>query len=384
MTQPAPKLATPIRIAPAQLQQTLTKGQKAFNTLIAHIEANRKELADWQLAAEGYRQRVVAEIEPLQKNLRAARFELAWSLDKALDRHPLTKSEGRSARDFLCHLAETLMDACDDDSMKALFNKHSDVDFDAQAEEEAKRLQSTMQNIFGFELDDDDLDAKSPQEVLEKMRLGMEKDQMEYQEQRLQQEEKRSLRKKSAKQLEREAKAKQEAQNVSLSIREVYRKLVSALHPDREPDADERARKTVLMQRVNQAYDKRDLMQLLELQLELEHIDAKSIAGLSEERLKHFNKVLRDQLGELVDEIHHVQGALRAQFRMSPYERLLPSQVVPMLSKDVTQLKYFIKRLNSEALMVLDLPSFKAWLKALKQSERAEKAMRRRQADSAF
>lgn len=384
MTKSVPKPATPIRIAPAPLQQTLTKGQKAFNTLIAQIEANRKGLAQWQLATDAYRQMVMAEIEPLQKTLLAARFGLARALDTALDRHTLTKSETRSARDFLCHLAETLMDACDDDSMKALFNKHSDVDFDAQAEEEAKRLQSTMKNIFGFELADDDLDAKSPQEVLEKMRLEMEKDQMEYQEQRLHQEEKRSQRKKSAKQLEREAKAKQEAQSVSLSIREVYRKLVSALHPDREPDADERARKTVLMQRVNQAYDKRDLMRLLELQLELEHIDAKSIAGLSEDRLKHFNKVLKEQLEELENEIDHVEGALRAQFRMSPYERLLPSQVIPMLSKDASDMKYFIKRLHSEVLMVLDLASLKAWIKALKQSERAEKAMRRRQADSAF
>ncbi len=384
MTKSVPKPATPIRIAPAPLQQTLTKGQKAFNTLIAQIEANRKGLAQWQLATDAYRQMVMAEIEPLQKTLLAARFGLARALDTALDRHTLTKSETRSARDFLCHLAETLMDACDDDSMKALFNKHSDVDFDAQAEEEAKRLQSTMKNIFGFELADDDLDAKSPQEVLEKMRLEMEKDQMEYQEQRLHQEEKRSQRKKSAKQLEREAKAKQEAQSVSLSIREVYRKLVSALHPDREPDADERARKTVLMQRVNQAYDKRDLMRLLELQLELEHIDAKSIAGLSEDRLKHFNKVLKEQLEELENEIDHVEGALRAQFRMSPYERLLPSQVIPMLSKDASDMKYFIKRLHSEVLMVLDLASLKAWIKALKQSERAEKAMRRRQADGAF
>ena len=51
---------------------------------------------------------------------------------------------------------------------------------------------------------------------------------------------------------------------MSQSIREVYRKLAGALHPDRESDPQERERKTALMQRVNQAYAKNNLLQLLD------------------------------------------------------------------------------------------------------------------------
>jgi hypothetical protein len=46
--------------------------------------------------------------------------------------------------------------------------------------------------------------------------------------------------------------------------------LVAALHPDREPDEQERKRKTELMQRVNTSYGKKYLLLLLELQLEIE------------------------------------------------------------------------------------------------------------------
>jgi curved DNA-binding protein CbpA len=42
-------------------------------------------------------------------------------------------------------------------------------------------------------------------------------------------------------------------------VREVFRKLASELHPDRETDPAEHARKTELMQRVNQAYKAGDL-----------------------------------------------------------------------------------------------------------------------------
>lgn len=49
------------------------------------------------------------------------------------------------------------------------------------------------------------------------------------------------------------------------SLREVYRRVASALHPDRETDPAERDRKTVLMQQANRAYAAQDLLGLLEL-----------------------------------------------------------------------------------------------------------------------
>ncbi len=50
----------------------------------------------------------------------------------------------------------------------------------------------------------------------------------------------------------KESQQQVEEQQTSQSIRELYRKLVSALHLDREPDPQERERKTLLMQRINQ------------------------------------------------------------------------------------------------------------------------------------
>ena len=69
------------------------------------------------------------------------------------------------------------------------------------------------------------------------------------------------------------------AQQAGQSVRVIFRKLASALHPDREPDPAERQRKTLLMQQANPAYDRNDLLTLLSMQLDLEQIDAQHLAG---------------------------------------------------------------------------------------------------------
>ena len=102
--------------------------------------------------------------------------------------------------------------------------------------------------------------------------------------------------KKTKKQLEKEAHQQEEEALASKSVQEVYRKLVAALHPDREPDPDEQKRKTELMQRVNIAYGKKDLLLLLALQLEIEQIDPAHLNHIADSRLKYFNKILKEQL----------------------------------------------------------------------------------------
>jgi len=79
------------------------------------------------------------------------------------------------------------------------------------------------------------------------------------------------------------------------------------LHPDREPDAAQRERKTALMARANRAYDADDLMTLLTLQLELEQIDADGIAALPDVRLRHYNRVLKEQQATLEGELALLQ-----------------------------------------------------------------------------
>ena len=153
-------------------------------------------------------------------------------------------------------------------------------------------------------------------------------------------------------------------QQISQSLREIYRKLVSGLHPDRETDPTERERKTVLMQRVNQAYDAGQLLQLLELQLEMEQIDTEHIAGLGEARLKHYNQVLAEQEADLTHQVEVLKHSFLAQYQMSPFESYTPKKIGTMMSEELVVLQKMIAAQRDLLELLTEYPGmFKRWLK---------------------
>jgi hypothetical protein len=120
------------------------------------------------------------------------------------------------------------------------------------------------------------------------------------------------------------------------------------------------------MQRVNQAYDKKNLLLLLELQLELEHIDQSTIDNITEDRLKHFNKILKEQLIELDQEIFHTEDMFIAQFGYNPYGQLSPSTIMRHLAADIAETRRTIRNLKKDLLEFQDLKKVKAWLKHMR------------------
>ena len=157
---------------------------------------------------------------------------------------------------------------------------------------------------------------------------------------------------------------------MSQTVREVYRKLASALHPDREPDPAERQRKTALMQRVNEAYQANNLLQLLELQIEIEQIDSAHLAGLAPQRLKRYHQILRAQLQDLEMEIFGIEHGLRQQLHLRG--RMTPKLLLQCVEADVATLDGEIRRLEGELAISADLKALKAWLKGIRPARRQE------------
>lgn len=354
----------PVRIIPQHDKPALSKGQKTFNTLVEKIAARRDKLAQWQAAAEAYQNKVGRDYAPLMQSFHALQADFVHGLDQAVNKPGLTKTERQTVCELIGHLAGNLIAETGDEAIKAIYNKYNDTDFDTEEAASTADMKDAMAQMFGLDAQAV-ADAQSPEDLLEQLMHQVE------QRRRADGPDAERPRKKTPKQIAKEAQQQVEADQTSLSIREVYRKLVSALHPDREPDRDERTRKTALMQRVNQAYDKKDLLQLLELQLELEHIDASTIAGLSDDRLKHYNKILKEQLAELDMEIEHIQLTLKAGFQMPPYAQLTPASVLPRLAGDVADLQRNVRQIKQDMLLLNDLKAFKAWIKAYRRELKA-------------
>jgi hypothetical protein len=354
-----------VSVAAGHDRPALSKGQRAFNALIKQIENRRAWLAAWEIAIPPYQRKYASELVPLVEGAVDLRVQLVQGLDRACDHRGLTKSERRTIAGVIVDLAGELVAARDDAQMKVIYNKHSQSDYDSEEAAGLEGLKSVFEDMLGLELGDD-LDLNSPEEILERAREQVRERQEQEDAERQARTERRAKRKKSAKQLAREAQQLADEQQLRQSIREIYRKLASAIHPDRETDPREHARKTTLMQRANQAYEKNNLLQLLELQLELEHIDQSAINNISEHRLKHYNKILKEQLIDLDHEIMRVEDSFRAQFGLDPFDDLSPQTIIRDLAVEIVSARRTIRALKKDLLAIEDIKTLKAWLKALR------------------
>jgi hypothetical protein len=344
----------------------LSKGQKTFNTQIQQIEKLRHLLAAWDVATTAYHEKYTRELTPLVTDTMALQTTLLFKLDSVSGEKGFNKSERKMLGEVITELAEQLLIENDDAEIKSIFNKHSQTDYDSLESASLQGMKSMLEDILGFEPGElDNLD--SPEEILRRAHVQIEENQARHQSERQELEARRSKsKKKSARQLEKEAQAEADAKKINQSIRDVYRKLASALHPDRETDPQERERKTLLMQRINQAYEKQNLLLLLELQLELEHIDQIAIARIDEDRLRHYNTILKGQIAELKHELMRVESSFCGQFGMAPFARVKPETVLRDLSYEILQAQQANNELERELHTLKDAKSVKAWLKKIR------------------
>lgn len=355
--------STTVRIVSQSEQSTLSKAQKAYNKLIDKIGKQRKTLADWQATIPLFQQKMESKYRPVSLLYTQCRRDLVHALDQAYASKGLSKNERVLISDFICSVAAEILTEQADVELKAIYNRHSNFNFDEHTAEEREAIKSMMESTFDIDLGDMQ-DFSSPEQMFDEVDVLLRKKLMEDAQSQQADEARRGKRKKSAKELAREARQETEEKAVSQSIREVFRKLASALHPDREQDPAEHKRKTILMQKVNVAYQNRDLLQLLELQLELEQIDQNAMSAVSEDRLKHYNKVLAEQSAELQQEIDMIAFSFAARAGCLPDEAISPSKVMSLLQSDIRMLEQDIAVLKQNIASCQNTKSLKKLLKA--------------------
>lgn len=345
--------------------QALSPQQKKFNSLMQRIAKKRDLLRDWEAAILLFHQRYSAEVLPLEQQEQQVKLDLLRLFDR-LSEQKLAKTDRAYLQEKICHYVDVVLPAVEDeaerDEIKAIFNRHSPMDYDTeQAELERERdavARLMMEDLFGVEPDEGE--PVTPDVMARKLQEHLE----QQAQQRQQAREDAASKKRNKKPSARELRQQEAQQQISQSLREIYRKLVSGLHPDRETDPAERERKTALMQRVNQAYDAGQLLQLLELQLEIEQIDAEHIAGLGEERLKHYNQVLAEQEADLTHQVEVLKHSFLEQYQMSPFENYTPKKIGAMMSEDLAGLQKMIVAQRDLLELLTAYPDmFKRWLK---------------------
>jgi hypothetical protein len=362
-----------VRISPNTDNKVLSKAQKQFNTLIQKIDAEKKRLLEWQAVIPRYNRKLTEDYEVLVEAYNAERIQMVQLLDRAYGHKLFKKTDKAKIQNLISEITAELIGVYGKAELKDLHDKHSEVDFDTVQQETdeiaGEFLKTMMEDFYGFEIEEE-FDLSSPEKMADLLQEKLQGHKDKAAEQQRQTEERRSQRPKTAKQLEREAKQQQEEQSISQSIREVFRKLTSALHPDREQDPKERERKTEIMQRVNAAYAKKDLLRLLELQLEAEQIDQAHMNHIAEDRLKYINKILKEQLDDLLQEIAQVEFPFKLQLNLPPYLPLSPKRLMQQLADNIRGIKRDTAQIREELSAFQDLNALKASLKHYKIAKR--------------
>lgn len=116
------------------------------------------------------------------------------------------------------------------------------------------------------------------------------------------------------------------------------------------------------MQQVTVAYSNRDLLKLLELQLAVEKIDRNQVHNIATEHLKHYNKILSDQLKEIRDEVLFKENEIRLLLNISPLKILHPAHLILMLKEDIHTLEQTIVAIQRDLALFQDYKQLKAWL----------------------
>ncbi|WP_426146580.1 hypothetical protein [Polaromonas sp. DSR2-3-2] len=359
-TAAATTAGTALRLDGGKGGPRLSAAQQRFNRLLAKIDKLEGQVTEMQTLADAFRPLYQGTLEPLREAHRALMRRMALALDERLQGKGVTPTQKRNGLEILCDLCETLA-AFGDKAMAALHDQRSARTLRQKEEDQAALMRSMMEQALGGPLDmqaqDDSLD---PLEAV--MRAGHERLHEAMQADEAEREAAQARRKKK-KPTPAQQQAAQQQEDADTVLRQVYRQLASALHPDRERDPAEHQRKTALMSEANAAYAKQDLMALLHLQLRIAQADMQGMLQQPEERIAAMSLLLKQQADELERELFARQRHLQDEFDLGFYQAPTAATLRRQLEQEAKDLKDELTFMEADIALVQDDAGFKRWLK---------------------
>lgn len=355
----APTLSTQLlHIQPATPDQPLSEAQQAFNRLLGQLEAARQQWNAWQAAMQDVQTRYAQQVRPLMQQLWQAQAQLAQQLDQC-SAASISKLERQTLEQLIVQLSEDGAQQAPAgplrDTLAELYTRYAPLAAEVVHDDAATdKIQGVAAAAAAEEVDWDDPDAVAAyvDAQTQAAQAQAQRERAAHQQQRQRQ------------QAQRKAQAAQQAATKP-SVKAVYRKLASSLHPDREADLQARARKTALMQRVNQAYEADDLLALLEFQWEVEQLDASRLAQLQDTHLLRYNQVLQEQLQQLQQAVRDSEAALAEMLGLNPHQRHAPHKMPKLLRQYVQSLQQQVAQLQHASAHLQHQPeTLGDWLRA--------------------
>lgn len=354
-----------------QNSAVLSKLQKQFNANIQKIDLLKSKITFVKTEIKQIQVKISAEILPLEQKLIEIQVKEIIYLDALFQQNIFKKRDNETLSEMILERAGEYITRKESDELSYIFTRHNNgVSFE-EANEEANKMASetlkdSFSSMFGMKFDED-MDLSDPEKFQEYLKQQVAADEAEY-------EARRANKKKTVKQIEKEEKKRQEEKNLNKTSRQIYMELVKAFHPDREKDDLEKERKTLLMHRITEAYEKDDLFDLLRLRLELLGTD---FEHSNDESLKYYVKLLKQQVAELEEELSETTSFGQSSFfGPSLYDRFGSDDYQSLetkFKKEISNLKKIIKNEEKQAPFYKDSDQVKYLINEYRQEQRAIK-----------
>ena len=349
--------------------------QKRFNTLMARIDAEQQLLQTLRHAMDTHVSAHAQAVHQLGEQSVELCKRMVVYLDQRLQDPTkpkgLTANQRQQATRMLLMLCEQVQAQQDDAQIDAIVQRYAPDDEDEGREnDDQDMMRAILESYVGKDFAQG-REFDSPEDMLH---AAMEHEQRKQAAAQAKRDAKRAERKAAKGPSAREQAAAQKAQAAQAALRTVYRQLASALHPDRESDAQLRARKTAVMSEVNAAYERNDLSTLLRIQLQEEMVDATKAASLSQDRLKAMCDLLAEQVRALEQDNAQLRMAMEHQLGYPSWQRYDEATLLALMQEERAGLEEDIAHMRADMQRVQDDKELKAWLK---EQLRESKANRR-------
>lgn len=309
-----------------------SKEAKRFQSLMEQIQKKELKLEEMKQRLDQNLNEYLSKVLPLAKEWTKMRIHKIIALSKYMQEVSMSNSNLQTLVNYFyeeCDEIDELGILLDPESTlleeelkrfeRFLIRKNGGVPEDREVNEKAERAAAIEENKkyfiqklkeVGVELNLDEIhDGLSDEEInirLQRLvedalqRAGIDKETNPA-----------NGRKKSKKQLEKEAAFKQFEEDKDNSLSGLYKKLAKLLHPDTATDDKSREEKLEWMQKLTVAYQAKDLKTMLMIELEWLKVESHKIESMSETHLAYYNSFLSKQATELQQQIEALPHELR-------------------------------------------------------------------------
>ncbi len=362
----------------------LTPAQQRFNDLLAQIERLSGQIQRLEAWSDKHR---YAHIQALRESVQLSqshRQSLLLFVHERLQTADFTDRQQRMARGLvrglMAHLATT-----NDPQVQALVDLYVSEEDEQEAADEqaeaAQHLRERIEEALGQPLEKPS-QYQTPEEM---MAAGMRQWQRQQQA-----DEDRKTAKRAARKAQKQAQKKSAAADkgevpaalmreldAKSAIRTIFRQLASALHPDREPDEQERLRKTALMSEVNAAYEKNDLTTLLRLQMQVTQVNPQKKADsalMADDQLIAMSLLLKEQVAALEDDLAKLESRLSRELCVPVRADADELEMTQSLKRIQADQRHSAESLAADLRRIQNDAELKRWLKEQWQLAKATSA----------